>query len=139
MKNLVNYINESQEEQRIDEYYFPPVSSFPPSWQPYIASFYMLMAWWGGVFLASGFEDVTGGISSIVNFVKGKFEDFKYKKQVKEINKLLEDDPEYKEWQAKPAKQRKLKDLTPIITKYQDSKAVKDIIKSIWEESKYSK
>ena len=29
MKNLVNYINESQEERRIDEVYFHPINSFP--------------------------------------------------------------------------------------------------------------
>ena len=71
--------------------------------------------------------------------IKDKFNNLKFKKQLKEMQRILEDDPDYNEWAAKPVKQRKLKDLTPIITKYKDDEAVKYIIKSIWDESKYSK
>ena len=139
MKNLVNYINESQEERRIDEAYFPPITAFPVEWQPYITALYALLIWWGSVAIATGCDDITGGFTTIKEIIKGKFRDFKYKRQLKEIKKLLEDDPDYKKWQDKPDKQRKLKDLTPIITKYKDDKDVKDIIKSVWDESKYSK
>lgn len=146
MKKLVDYINENQEKQRIDEAYFPfaELAGEASWWAQYLGAIFVLFEIWLTIFIGTGIltdnndYDSTFGIKTLYNLIKNKFKKLKYKKQLKEMQTLLDNDPEYKEWVSKPEKQRKLKDLKPIVIKYQNDDNVRSIIKDIWEESKYS-
>ena len=138
MKSLVNYINENTEEQ-IDESVlgvanFPRVSEFPPEQQPYAIAFYIVIMIWLSIFCITVGDEPFMGLKTLYNVVKEKFSDFKFNKQVKEVKKLLEQDPEYKEWESD--KKHRLKDLKPIIDKYKSDSDMKAILNTIWDESK---
>lgn len=144
MKSLIQYINDKEE--NINEVYFPfaELSGEPSLWVQYLGAAFVLFEIWLTIFIGTGIltdhkdYDSTFGIKTLYNLVKNKFKDLKYKKQLKEMQALLDNDPEYKEWASKPLKQRKLKDLNPIVIKYQNDDNVRRIIKDIWKESKYS-
>ena len=130
MKNLNQYITG----EMINEQVFPSVHSFPESWQPYIMALYILILLWISIFLASGLNDITFGISSLVEIVKDKFDEFKYKKQLIEMKKALESNEKYIKWEND--KNHKLKDLRVIIKDIKDDPNINKIIREIWEESK---
>ena len=133
MKDLKDYII-NEDEQRIDEFYITPVSMFSPEWQPYIASLYGLILLWLGVFFTSGGNDYAFGFKTLKKIVKNKFDEFKYQKELKEFQKILDQDEDYIKWNND--KKKRLKDLTSIVMKLKNDGNVKQIIKDIWDKSK---
>ena len=133
MKDIKDYII-NENEQQIDENFVYPVHLLPPEWQPYAIAMYVLYFLWAGIFFATGFEDATFGISTLKEITKDKFEEFKHKRELKAIKKILDQDEDYIKWSKN--KNKRLKDLTPIIKKIRNDSKVKQIIKDIWEESK---
>jgi hypothetical protein len=131
MKTLKQFIGESEQ---INEYYVPPIQSFPPQWQPYVTAIYCLVLLWLGIIGITGGEDPTFGYITIKQFIQGKVEDFRYKKQLEEIKEILEKDEEYQSWEAD--KNHRLKDLKSIIMRLRNDNNIKKVISDIWKESK---
>lgn len=133
MKNIKDYII-NENEQQINEFFVPPISLFPPEWQPYIGALYGLEVLWLSAFFVTEFEDYTFGIKTIKEIVKNKFDDFKYKRELKEFQKILDQNEDYINWNN--SKKKRLKDLTSIVLNLKKDGNVKEIIKDIWEKSK---
>jgi hypothetical protein len=89
---------------------------------------------WLGIIGITGGEDPTFGYITIKQFIQGKVEDFRYKKQLEEIKEILEKDEEYQSWEAD--KNHRLKDLKSIIMRLRNDNNIKKVISDIWKESK---
>lgn len=134
MKDLKDKLNENLQ---INEVYFPyfpgtNTSEVPAPWLPYVLALYGLILIWYGVF--AYFNDPAFGLKTLKEIIKGKIDDFKYKKELEEMKEVLENDEEFKQWKSN--KKHKMKELNDIIIRLKDTPNVKRIIRDIWKESK---